>query len=121
QAIIFDRAHYIPETIDIPPDPNGVIELAKETLVDWPVLLEASLAALDEALAIATANPGAVNFPSFSDSPLWFQSASPISNQQFIQMANTLAARILVLSARSPQDRVSLNWNRVLQYTANGL
>jgi hypothetical protein len=37
-------------------------------------------------------------------------------------MANTLAARLLVLAARSPEDRSSkVNWNRVLQLTQNGI
>src|SRR5690606_16944631 len=120
QALVFDRAHYIPESMDMPTDPLGVLELARSTLVEWPVLLDAALEALDEAIAIATANP-AVSFPSFSESPLWLQSAEPVSNQQFIQMANTLAARLIVLSARGPAERAALDWNRVLQYTANGL
>jgi len=121
QAIIFDKAHYIPESMTIPGDPNGVLDLARQTLVDWPVLLGHALDAIDEAIAIATANPGSVDFPSFPASQLWFQSKDPISNAQFIQMANTLAARLIVLSARSPQDRAALDWNRVLQYTANGM
>jgi hypothetical protein len=36
-------------------------------------------------------------------------------------MANTLAARLLVISARTPAERAAVDWQRVLSYTANGV
>ncbi len=121
QSMIFEKANYVPESMNIPSDPRALVEMSQQTLVDHPALLDAALASLDEAIALAQAHPAVVNFPSFGESPLWFQSAEAISNEKFIQMANTLAARLIVLSARSPQERANLPWNRVLQYTANGL
>ena len=120
-SMIFEQANMVPETVDVPSDPNAVVELARESLTDHPILLDAALTAIDEAIALAHAHPSVVSFPSFAESPLWFQSADAISNEKFIQMANTLAARLIVLSARSPQERANLPWSRVLQYTANGL
>lgn len=121
QAVIFDRVHVIPETTVIPADPNSLKELARETLVPWEVALDAALESIDAAIAIAEANPTVVNYPSFTESAFWFQAAQPVSNTQFIQMANTLAARLIVLSARTPADRAALDWQRVLAYTERGL
>jgi hypothetical protein len=121
QAMIFEQAHVVPESVRIPGDPNAVLDLARSSLKPHPEVLAAALASLDQAIAIARQNPTVVRFPAFAESPLWFQSAEPISNQKFIQMANTLAARLIVLSARTPQERTSLDWARVLRYTAEGL
>jgi hypothetical protein len=109
QAIVFDRAHYIPETMTIPASPSELAEVSKETLVDWSVLLE-------------HANPTVVSYPAFSATQaLWFGSQDPISNDQFIRMANTLSARLIVLSARTPAERAALPWSRVEALTAEGL
>jgi hypothetical protein len=121
QAILFDRIHIVPESMDLPADPDLLRELAVNTLTEYDAALEYALESLDESVAIAQANPTIVRFPSFAESPLWFQSAAAISNQQFIQMANTLAARLIVLNARSAADRANVDWQRVLAYTANGL
>jgi hypothetical protein len=121
QAITFDRIHVVPDSIDLPSDPNALKDLAIETLVPWEEGLEAALNAIDEAIAIAEQHPLVVNFPSFSESALWFASDAPISNATFIEMANTLAARLIVLSARSPAERATLDWGRVLAYTARGM
>lgn len=121
QAIIFDRAHHVPETMDTPQGPVAMVEMARATLVEWPALLGHALESLEAAKAIARDNPTAVDFPSLAQSALWFGSAAPISNEKFIQMANTLAARLIVLSARTPADRVSLDWARVEALTREGL
>jgi hypothetical protein len=120
-ALVFDRAHVVPETVDIPADNAGMMEVTLQTLVPNDSVLKAALGALDEAIRIAQQYPTVVQFPSFSESPLWFGSPQPISNDLFIRAANTLAARLLVLSARTPEDRRNVNWARVLAYTANGL
>ena len=120
-ALVFDRAHVVPETVDIPIDNAGLMEVTLESLVPHEQALAAALGALDEAIQIARQNPNVVRYPSFSESPLWFGSPQPVSNDLFVRMANTLAARLLVLNARTPEDRKKVNWARVLAYTANGL
>src|SRR5690606_10681643 len=79
----------------------------------------AALGALDEAIAIAEEN--SFSFPSSSETYLWFGSPSELTSQQFVELANTMAARFLVLSARTPAERAALDWSRVLAYTDNGL
>jgi hypothetical protein len=121
QAMIFDRIHVVPETTALPPDNAGLQALIHSSLVDWPEGQTAALAAIDEAIRIARENPTTVNFPALSTSTLWFGTPTALTNAQFIAMANTLAARLLVISARTPAERAAVNWQRVLSYTAAGL
>ena len=120
-ALVFDESHVLPESIPLPADPNGILEVTLTSLVPYDQALAAAIGALEEAIAIAQQNPGVVHYPSFSESPFWFGTEQPVTNAQFIRMANTLAARLLVLNARTPQERAQVDWPRVLQFTANGL
>lgn len=120
-GLVFDRAHVVPETVDIPSDPAALMEVTLQTLVPSDSLLSAALRALDEAIVIARQHPNVVSFPSFSESPFWFGSPGQISNDLFIRAAHTLAARLLVLNARTPEERRQVDWARVLAYTENGL
>jgi hypothetical protein len=122
QALIFDRIHVVPESVPLPTDdPAALQALILETLVPYEEGIEAAVASLEEAIRIARANPAVVNYPSIGDSPLWFGTPTPVTNDQFIRMANTLAARLLVLSARTPEDRAQVDWSRVLQFAENGV
>lgn len=120
-GLVFDQAHVVPETIPIPQDPDALLDVTLETLVPYDEVIAAAVGALEEAIAIAEQNPDIVTYPSFGQSNLWFGTPQPVSNTQFIQLANTLAARFLVLSARDPAERAQVDWNRVLTFTMNGL
>lgn len=43
------------------------------------------------------------------------------TSEEWSQFLNTFAARLLVNSARNSQQRDNLDWNRILEYTRNGL
>ena len=120
-ALIFDKSHLVPETMDIPAEPSRVIETAVNTLTDHDKVIAEAIKSLDEAIRIARANPAVVTYPAFPGSQLWFGSPTAITNDQFIRMANTLAARLLVLDARTPAERARVDWQKVLAYTANGV
>jgi hypothetical protein len=120
-ALIYDKVHVVPESVLIPGGPEEIRQLAVSSLVTPQAAVTAAVASLDEAIRIAQQSPTVVRFPSFSESPLWFGTPAPVTNDQFIRMANTLAARLLVLNARTPQERAQVDWNKVLQYTANGM
>jgi len=99
----------------------ALYDLTLESLVPYDSVISAAIAALEEAVTIAEANPTVVRFPGAASSSLWFNTASDVSNAQFIELANTLAARFLVLSARNPAERAAVDWNQVLAYSADGL
>jgi hypothetical protein len=116
QAMLYDQAMVVPETADATGDP-GV--LGRESLMPWPEALDAALASIDEAISIAGQND--LTFPGFPASRLWFGAPEEIGSEKLIQYANTMAARLLVLSARNPAQRAQVDWNRVLDYTEGGL
>lgn len=120
-GLVFDEAHLFDETGLIPSNREELIAVAVGSLKPHPQMIAAAVAALEEAIAIAQANPNVVNYPEFAASGLWFGTQTAVTNQQFIQWANTLAARLLVLSARTPQERAQVDWQKVLQFTANGI
>ncbi|SDK92720.1 hypothetical protein SAMN04488034_101939 [Salinimicrobium catena] len=77
--------------------------------------MEAVELALDKLdMAIAAADRGSFSI----DSQVYGQS---YSSEQWSEFLNTFAARILVNSARNEQERNNLDWQRVLDYTQNGL
>ncbi|CAN5883495.1 hypothetical protein BH23GEM9_BH23GEM9_34010 [soil metagenome] len=43
------------------------------------------------------------------------------NNQQIIQLAHTMIARLLIYHARTPAERAAVNWNDVLFHTERGL
>jgi hypothetical protein len=115
---IFDRFHVVPETTPLPTNPNDLRELINSSLRPYPEVIGAAVASLEEAIRVAQEHPGVVRYPV---SPLWFGTSAPVSNAMFIAMANTLTARLLVLGARTPQERAQVNWARVRELTLNGL
>jgi hypothetical protein len=122
-ALMFDRVHVIPENVPIPDRLEDLQAFSVETLVPSAEAIQAAVRSLEEAIAIARLHPGVVNYPAESpdQSIPWFASPTTITNAQFIQMANTLAARLLVLGARNPQERAQVDWQKVLQLTGAGV
>jgi hypothetical protein len=121
-GLIFDRAIIIDETV---PYAANVSEQAVEYLLSGAEgpnsdITEAALAALDEAIAIATANP-TISFPGNQVAGRWFGTVGAVNGATFIRMANSMAARILILSARNIEQRNQVDWARALQYLANGV
>jgi hypothetical protein len=122
-ANLYDQVLVLPETTPIPTDIPGAVDL----IITSDEALEAALAALEEAKTIATDN--SVTFPCAAcqndggGNELWFFSPgnTSLSTAMFVQMANTFAARFIVLNARTPAERAAVDWARVLTYTNAGL
>jgi len=118
-ANLYDQVLVLREQDAIPTDVDGAVAL----IVSSDEALDAALAALEEAKTIATDN--GVTFPARlgtgGGSGLWFFSPDEISTTKFVEMANTFAARFLVLNARTPAERAAVDWPRVLSYTTAGL
>jgi starch-binding outer membrane protein, SusD/RagB family len=114
-AVLYDQAPILHESQELGGDSYGQM---LEILAPSDQVLSASLTALEEAIAISEQN--SFSYPTFP-SLLWFGSPTSLTNADIVQLANTMAARFLVLSARTPEERRAVDWDRVLQYTTNGL
>ncbi len=78
-------------------------------------LIENGLRLIDKSIALAEAHP---------DLKFDFLSGVGISRSEFIQLANSLAARILSSVARDKTEAEALgaaHWNRVLDYASKGI
>jgi hypothetical protein len=114
-SMMFDQAALIDHTdLPLPGTPAGLRELITQRLSPYPQVLARSLQSFDQAIQVAQANnvriPGA-----------WLQMPADLTTAQFTQLINSYAARYTVYNARTPQERANVDWNKVLQYTANGL
>jgi hypothetical protein len=116
QAMIYDNAVVLHESVAMSGSPEN---LGRESLIPYEQALQQALESIDASIALA--NSHTFSYPSYPGSRLWFGSPEVITSEKLAQYANTMAARLLVLSARTPQQREQVDWNRVLQYTANGL
>lgn len=116
QAMLYDQAVIVPETLDVVGDPG---QAGREGLTPWEEALEKALDSIDEAIAIAQQTQ--ITFPAYPASRSWFGAPEAITSEKFIQYASTMAARLMVLSARNPAQRQAVDWNRVLAYTEDGL
>lgn len=81
---------------------------------DYKAITTAAVGYLDAAIATANTQPG-MTFP--VDSWL-FQS---LNKDQFVRLANSFAARILVYSARSRAERAAVNWAEVIRRVDAGI
>jgi hypothetical protein len=115
-AMLYDQSIIVDETTPFVSDP---VRQGVESLTPAAQVRSLALASLAESVAIA--EQFNVAFPSGTATRLFFGTPETISTADFVSLTNTLAARILVLSARTPQEREDVDWARVLQYTAHGL
>jgi hypothetical protein len=122
-AMIFDKIILLPLDEAIGDDP---VEQALANLTsanDGPTspAVQAAVQALQNAAAMAQQND--FTFPSLSQAGegRWFGTPSPITSDGFIRLANSMAARILVLSARNPEQRRTVDWAQVRSLTENGI
>jgi hypothetical protein len=102
-ALIFDRVYASDET--------GSIN--EGDAIEFDVAVGLALEKLD--LAIAAADAGDFDI----DAGIVY--GQSLSSDEWSQYLNTLAARILVNSARNSAQKAALDWTRVLGYTENGL
>ena len=115
-SMIFDRAILLDETTTIPVIPEELRTLAKENLKPYVEVRARALKSLDDAIALSRGN-------TFTVPGAWFSATTsatlPVSSAQLAQIASAYAARIIAYTPRSPAERASADWARVLTYTTN--
>ena len=101
-ALIFDKVWLS--------DENGVIG---DDAVDYKEAMTFALEKLDQAILIAQ-----VNNVSIPDA--WLPGGAG-NSATFLQFMNSMGARMLVNNVRNSSQKAQIDWNRVLNYTNNGL
>lgn len=116
-ALQLDRFPLATEEEPLPETWQELAEWEKGGLQEenWEERLEVAIHSIEE--AIERMEKGR----SWSTPTTWVNGQS-YNNAQMIQFAHTMIARLMIYSARTPQDRQSkVDWNKVLQHTERGL
>lgn len=104
-ALVYDKAHVKDEANEVDP----VIDAA----LPYNEVAAAAVGYLDEAINLSNTT--------FTIPAEWFGSPANISNTEFKQMCNTLAARILSYTPRNKTELAAVDWNKVKTYADNGI
>ncbi len=107
-GLMYDQAFLI--------DENFVIGEDTPTFASYNALIDASISDLDQAISLATnfAGDGFV----FNTMP---NPANTWSQDEFIDIANSYAAKILAGEARTAAEAANTDWTAVLNYANNGI
>jgi hypothetical protein len=103
-SLIFDQGYIVKEDTDL-----GTLELRPHGEI-----LDAAIASLEEAIQLAQSG---ADFTLAGD----VLNGVPVTRDLIVRLSNAYIARFLVLSARTPEERAMVDWNKVLQVTADGL
>lgn len=99
-ALYFDQAYIVDEHLALDTITTPVFHPYTEVAA-------AAIEQLDDAIAIANAS---ADFSLPADG--WLYQA--MTRDEFVRLANSFAARILVYSARTPAERAAVDWNEVI-------
>lgn len=105
-GMIYDQAYFLDENFDAE---NDEAEFSPYT-----TLIEGSLSDLDQAISLAS---GSTTF-SFNAMP---NPADSWSREEFLDVVNSLAARIAAGEARTADEAAGLDWGQILDYANAGL
>lgn len=105
---VYDRAFLIDENVA---DPT-VIPYPTES--NYKETLAFALTKLDEAIAILDAED-------FTIPGAWLNTPTALTSAQLSRIANSYAARFIAMNARTSAEADLVDWNAVLDYTANGI
>jgi len=104
-ALVFDRVWLY--------DNNGPVGENETGEADYKAAMKYALEKLDEAIAIADNN-------SFTLPEKWIPGVNATS-ETMSQFMNSMGARMLVGNLRNSAEKSTADWNKVLQYSNNGI
>jgi len=105
-GLYFDKAFVIDEKVDLDTLTNPEFKTYKEVTA-------AAITQIDTAIAVA----GKYNFTLPLDNWLY----TGMTRDQFVQLANSFAARLMVYSARTRAERAAVDWNKVITRVDAGI
>jgi len=105
-GLYFDKAFIIDETVDLD-------TITTPEFSPYPEVTAVGIAQIDEAITIAQAN----NFSLPATSWLFVN----MNRDEFVRLANSMAARLMVYTARSRAERAAVNWAEVIRRVDLGI
>lgn len=109
-ALVHDQAAYADETTFI----DDPVVWEREALTPWDEIIPKAVEKLEMGIEIAETGEQWTLAPSFIHQQTY-------NNQEMIQFAHTMIARIMIYSARTPEQRAALDWGKILFHTERGL
>jgi hypothetical protein len=104
-GLVFDKGFIVKEDDDL---------TEEFELKPYDQVIDAALASIDEAIEIANNN-------TFTIPEAWLNSPVALDNVKFAELANFMAAKILMSSARTGTENENNDWSKILSYAQNGL
>jgi hypothetical protein len=104
-ALLYDQGFIVDEDVDIAQDLE---------LVPYEVVLDQAVRSLEEAIAIAEASSFAT--PNVG----WFHGLS-LTDDDLARIGHSFIARFLASSARTPEERAAVDWERVIHHAERGV
>ncbi len=111
-ALLYDQGFIIPQDLDVrqvPPDE------AAQYLHPHEEVMAAAIAGMEEAIAIAAANPF-----EFEENDRWLFTAE-MSNEEFVQVANSFLARFKAYAPRTRAERDAAPWDEIIAHVDAGI
>jgi hypothetical protein len=112
-GLIFDKNAPYTHNDHLPQGYDEVVAWEVSHLKPYNEVTQVAVSMLEEAIAEIDANPP------FSTPVEWMSQVR--TSAELRQIANSFIARFLVYSARTPAERAAVNWQKVLNATANGI
>jgi hypothetical protein len=113
-ALSMDRFATATEDTILPAGYDNLLEWEKVNIKPYQQGLEVALRSLSQAIArMETGENWSTDFN--------FVPGQIYTRDQWKQVAHTMAARIMIYSARSPEERAGLDWATILQHTEQGM
>ena len=111
-ALLYDQGFIIPQDLDVrqvPPDE------AAQHLHPHEEVMAAAIAGMEEAIAIAAANPF-----EFEENDRWLFTAE-MSNEEFVRVANSFLARFKAYAPRTRAERDAAPWDEIIAHVDAGI
>lgn len=105
-GLYFDKAFVIDETV-------ALDTITTFAFSPYDVVTDSAIAQLDAAIAVASTNDFTLPVESFL--------FTEMTRDEFVRLANSMAARLLVYSARTPAERAAVDWTEVIRRVDAGV
>lgn len=111
-ALMFDQAFIFDESVELEAVASGAVTLE---LAPYQQVMEAALAQMDEAIAIAQSN--AFTITAADD---WVYGID-FTNEDMVKLGNSFKAQWMAQLGRTPAEREAANWNTIMTLISMGI